>query len=207
MDASEGRRRFAGHIAGMGSTSGVRVVVGRWLRTPLGSFADAMVEDAAGRRTLVVPRDDVREVIAGVYGFDEVVRTPVRVRTDPVRRTWTLDAGPLQLALTVGERTALGTLLRLVPPAVAASTAFATAVDPVARRVLPGVRTRGVSGGRTEWYGALDQHALVALDGSWEGVPLGRLADVDPPVRFGFSSTPRRPSVTRVVTTIGPPHR
>ena len=28
------------------------------------------------------------------------------------------------------------------------------------------------------------------------------LAPVDPPCRFGFSSTPRRPSVTSVVTTI-----
>jgi hypothetical protein len=30
----------------------------------------------------------------------------------------------------------------------------------------------------------------------------GRLAPVDPPCRFGFSSTPRRPSVTSVVTTV-----
>ena len=28
------------------------------------------------------------------------------------------------------------------------------------------------------------------------------LTPVDPPCRFGFSSTPRRPSVTQVVTTV-----
>ena len=30
----------------------------------------------------------------------------------------------------------------------------------------------------------------------------GALAPVDPPCRFGFSSTPRRPGVTSVVTTV-----
>jgi len=35
-----------------------------------------------------------------------------------------------------------------------------------------------------------------------DGVDLGELALVDPPCRFGFSSTPRSPSVTSVVTTV-----
>ncbi|WP_129339579.1 hypothetical protein [Cellulomonas endophytica] len=206
QDGSEdaGHRRFSGHIAGAGSTSGVRLVVGRWLRSPLGAFADVMLEDVDGRRHLLVPRPDVAELVAGVYRFDEVVDTPVRVRTDRDRRRWHVEAGPLQVDLTVGWRTALGALLRTVPGPLATSTAFATAVDPVARRVLPGVRTRGRSGGRTEWYGATDQHAVVALAGSWQGSPLGALAPVEPAVRFGFSSTPRRPTVTRVTTTIGP---
>jgi hypothetical protein len=31
---------------------------------------------------------------------------------------------------------------------------------------------------------------------------LGALADVDPPVRFGFGSTPRFPALVRVTTTV-----
>ena len=38
-------QRFHGQIAGVGSTSGVRVVVGSWQRTPLGTFGDAMVAE------------------------------------------------------------------------------------------------------------------------------------------------------------------
>jgi hypothetical protein len=86
---------------------------------------------------------------------------------------------------------------------VAASPAWATAVDPVARVLLPGVRTRGsAGGGRREWYGARDLHRIVSMHGSWDGADLGDLAPVDPPARFGFSSTPTRPSLTRVVSTV-----
>ena len=97
----------------------------------------------------------------------------------------------------------LGRLLRLVPGRVAASPAWATLVDPVARVALRGVRTRGTArAGRQEFYGATDLHQVIAMRGSLEGVPLGDLARVDPPCRFGFSSTPRMPSVTTVVTTV-----
>jgi hypothetical protein len=56
--------------------------------------------------------------------------------------------------------------------------------------------------GRREYYGATDAHAVAAATGTFDGADLGRLAPVDPPCRFGFSSTPRRPSVTTVVTTL-----
>ena len=38
-----GRHRFTGAIAGVGSRSGVRVVVGTWRTSPLGAFADVML--------------------------------------------------------------------------------------------------------------------------------------------------------------------
>ena len=59
------------------------------------------------------------------------------------------------LSFTVGGRPPLGRLLRAAPARVASSPAWASVVDPVARVVLPGVRTRGsAGGGRREWYGA-----------------------------------------------------
>jgi hypothetical protein len=68
---------------------------------------------------------------------------------------------------------------------------------------MRGVRTRGVArAGRREWYGATDARELTSLSGSFDGAGLGSLAPVDPPCRFGFSSTPRRPTVTTVVTTV-----
>ena len=58
---------------------------------------------------------------------------------------------------------------------------------------MDGVRTRGTAGnGRREWYGATDARAVTALSGAFDGTDLGALADVDPPCRFGFSSTPRQ---------------
>jgi hypothetical protein len=177
------------------------VVVGRWTATPMGSFGDAMVETAAGHRVLLAPRQEVADFIAATYSFDEIRLEPFEVTV--AGGGWQVRSSSLSLDLAVGRRTPLGLALRAVPAAVATSPAWCTLTDPVARVVLRGVRTRGTAGGeRREHYGATDTHRVEALTGAYDGVPLGRLADVDPPCRFGFSSTPRRPSVTTVTTTV-----
>ena len=195
------RQRFHGQIAGLGSTSGTRVVVGRWAASPLGSFADVMLERAEGHRVLYAPTREVGEFVADTYVFDEIRTVPVVVEV--VGGSWSVHADDLHLQLTTGRRLPLGWALRAVPPFVAQSTTWAGLVDPVARRVLRGVSTRGQArSGRREWYGATDLHAVTSLRGRLAGEPLGDLARVDPPTRFGFSSTPPRPSVTTVVTTV-----
>lgn len=195
------RQRFHGRITGVGSTSGVRVVVGHWHETPMGAFADAMVETAAGHRVLLSPRQEVADFIAATYTFDEIRIEAFEVTEDGDRRH--VRSPSLTLDLTVGRRAPLGWLLRVVPSRVSTAPWWCALTDPVARVVLRGVRTRGTAGGRrTEWYGATDTHAVTAASGSFDGAPLGELAPVDPPCRFGFSSTPRRPSSTDVVTTI-----
>ncbi len=214
------RQRFRGRIAGVGSSSGVRVVVGWWHESPFGEFADVMVERADGHRILLAPSDAVAELVSTTYTFDEVRVEGVRVfearpAPEPPGATlsrrggtpavsgWSVVTPSLRLELTVGQRTGLGRVLRLVPPGLAGTPAFATVADPVARVVLRGVRTRGVArAGRREFYGATDVRAVLSLEGDLDDQPLGSLRPVDPPCRFGFSSTPRRPSVTDVVTTI-----
>jgi hypothetical protein len=197
------RQRFEGAIAGIGSTSGVRVVVGRWDRSPLGSFADAMVAEADGRRVLLAPNQDVADFVAATYSFDEVKIEPLTV--EGVTR-WLVRSPSLLLDLQLGHRTTLGRLLRAVPEAVGTSPAWCTVTDPVARVVMRGVRTRGSAGnGRREWYAATDHHVLRAATGSYAGVDLGALRPVRPEPGFGFSSTPARPSVTSLVTTVEVP--
>ncbi|MDT0164106.1 hypothetical protein Q9R32_00880 [Actinotalea sp. AC32] len=195
--------RYEGHIVGLATTSGRRVVVGRWLRSPWGRFADVMTEDAAGTRTLLAPARAVADEVAATYVFDEVRVTPVRVTCDAAARRWHVTAGPLSVDLAIGGPTEVGRLLGLVPRAVARSRAFATAVDPLAGLLVPGVRTVGsAGGGRREWYGATAQHHVVGVGGDWDGAPLGGLLPTVPPVRFGFSSVPHRPAVTALRTTI-----
>ena len=45
---------------------------------------------------------------------------------------------------------------------------------------------------------------VTAVRATWADQHLGTLADIDPPVRFGFSSTPIRPSIVTVTTTVRP---
>lgn len=195
------RDRFDGQIAGVGTQSGLRAVVGHWAEGPWGSFADVMVETADGHRVLLAPDERVAEFVTATYSFDATRIEPVTVTESADR--WEVGTTSLTLAFTVGRRTGLGQLLRTVPSRVATSPAWCAVTDPFARVLMRGVRTRGTAGnGRREWYGATDVRRILEATGTWEGADLGGLTDVDPPCRFGFSSTPRRPSVTRVVTTV-----
>ncbi|UQU61234.1 hypothetical protein COUCH_19390 [Couchioplanes caeruleus] len=200
MDST--RLRFDGTIAGIGTRSGVRVVVGTWPRSPFGLVADVMIERPDGHRLLVAPTPELARFVADTYAFDDVRIAPVTV-TDAGDRWTAVAAGPLELRFRVGRRGWLGVLLRAVPAPLARRPAWCAAVDLPARLVLPGVRTRGsAGGGRREWYGAQDVHPIVEAAARLDGHDLGPLAPVDPPVRFGFGSTPRRPVLVRVTTTV-----
>lgn len=193
--------RFDGFIAGLGTATGLRAVVGHWPRSPLGAFTDVMVEEPDGHRVLLAPSAAVAEFVAATYTFDEVRVGPVSARTDGV--TWEVDADPLRLRFRTGGRPPLGLLLRAVPRPLALTPAWISAIDVVARLVLPGVRTRGsAGGGRQEFYAALDLHRITAATLAWDGEDQGALAPVDPPVRFGFGSTPRAPALTRMTTIV-----
>lgn len=198
------RDRFRGQIAGAGSTCGVRVVIGHWPQSPFGSFTDAMVADPTGHRFLIAPTHEVAEYVSQTYEFDSVVVTDVRFT--PSADAWSFESDELSVRLGIGRRTLLGALLWPIPRAVSESPAMTVLTDPIARIVLRGVRTRGTAGGgRREYYGAHDVRAIVSLAGTWRGQDLGALAPVDPAPDFGFSSTPRRPSLTDVTSIIDRP--
>ncbi|MDO5628043.1 MAG: hypothetical protein Q4G43_06960 [Mobilicoccus sp.] len=199
------RHAFDGLIAGMGTAEGTRIVVGHWPRSPLGEFTDVMVERSDGHRLLLAPNAEVAEFVTATYTFDELTETPVtcEITRSPQGPStlWSVAAGPLSLRFTTGGRTALGWLLSAIPTPIATAPAFCRLTDYPARVV--GLRTAGTAGNdRREYYGAHDVHDVTSLVASWDGVDLGPLRPVTPPVRFGFGSTPARPSVTAVRTTI-----
>ena len=49
---------------------------------------------------------------------------------------------------------------------------------------------------------ALSLTAFGGIGLWWQGNDFGGLTDVDPPVRFGFGSTPKKPAMTLITTTI-----
>lgn len=195
------RLRFDGWIAGVGTAEGTRLVLGHWPRSPYGPVSDVMVESRTGERLLLASSPELGAFVAATYTFDRVEITPVAVSVSG--DTWAVTAGALQMSFRVRRRGVLGLLLRSVPPPLARWPRWVRLIDAPARALLPGVRTFGSAGaGRREWYGAQDLHRIVAASASIEGRDLGELRGIDPPVRFGFGSTPPYPALVRVTTTV-----
>jgi hypothetical protein len=190
--------RFDGRIAGVGTGTGTRIVLGLWDVSPFGPIADAMVERADGHRLLIAPTAEVADYIATTYTFDEVRVEPTTRGPGPV-----FTSASLRADVRVGRRTGVGRLLCAVPAPLARHPRWVRAIGPAARVVRRGVRTHGSAGnGRHEYYCALDEHAVIGVDARLDGAPLGPLAEVRPSVRFGFASAPPVPSVVRVTTLI-----
>jgi hypothetical protein len=195
------RLRFDGWIAGLGTSSGTRIVLGHWQRSPFGPFSDVMLERPDGERLLLAPTQGTADFVSDTYTFETVRVVPVDVTV--ADGTWIVTAGSLDLRFTAGRRGLLGFLLCAVPGALARRPVWSALMDWPTRVLLPGVRTRGsVGAGRREWYGALDLRPIHKASAAFEGTDLGATAPVEPPVRFGSGSVPRRPAVTRVTTTI-----
>ncbi|WP_395727746.1 hypothetical protein [Nakamurella sp.] len=193
--------RFDGAIAGLGTASGTRIVVGMWPLSPFGPVTDVMVQRPDGHRILLAPTEEFAGFIRSMYEFDEVRVEPVLRMRDG--RTWMISSDDLALTFEVGGRPPVGLALLAVPRTVARSRWWAGAVSPIARMAMHGIRTRGrTTDGRREWYCAQDLRHIVAADARFDGHDLGELRPVDPPVGFGFSSVPPRPSLVRVLTQI-----
>ncbi|MFC4465446.1 hypothetical protein ACFPH6_13035 [Streptomyces xiangluensis] len=195
------RLRFDGWIAGIGTSSGTRLVLGHWQRSPFGPFSDVMIERADGERLLLAPSHRTADFVGGTYTFDTVRVVPVDVSV--ADDTWTVTAGPLDVRFTTGRRGVPGLMLRAVPEALAARPAWAALSNWPAHLMPTHVRTRGRAGvGRREWYGVRDMRPVGVVSAVFEGHDLGAMAPVEPPVRFGFGSVPRKPTLTRVTTTV-----
>lgn len=58
------RVRFDGWIAGMGTYSGTRIVLGHWLGSPFGAFSDVMLERDDGDKLLLAPTRETADSAA-----------------------------------------------------------------------------------------------------------------------------------------------
>jgi hypothetical protein len=195
---------FTGHIAGFGTAAGIRMVVGSWRQSPFGRFADVMIETADGRRTLLAPSEHIAEFVSQTYTFDDIKLGPVSVEQEADR--FSVAAPGLAVTAELGGPAPFDWLLRVVPAPLSRAPWWLTAINPFAARLVPGVQTAGSAGhDRREYYGVRRTTRIAAVRGTFGDVDLGGVADIDPPVRFGFSSAPPTPQLVSVTTTIDLP--
>ncbi|WP_461172011.1 hypothetical protein M1D93_13325 [Arthrobacter sp. Z1-9] len=192
---------FDGHIAGLGTASGLRAVVGVWQVSPFGAFSDVMVQQPSGHRLLLAPTAEVARFISDTYRFDEV--RVLQVHTTLARDLLAVDAGALAVRARPGPRTLLGSTLRAIPRPLAVHPRWLRVISPVAAVLSGGSHTSGTAGsGRHEYYGVSDLRTISSAVVSWDGVDAGALAPIVPAVTFGFSSVPPQPGLARVRTTV-----
>ena len=195
------RRVFTGHIAGAGTGSGLRIVVGKWDESPFGSFTDAMLQTADDERVLLAPTEGIAEFVSSTYHFDRVELG--ELSGELTADVLTVEADHFDARIHIGGASPVDALLRLVPPRLATSPRWLRVIDPIASRVVRGVHTYGTAGnGRAEYYGVRRSRRITAIDGHHRGVPFDGLAPLRPPVSFGFSSAPASPQIVAVTTTI-----
>jgi hypothetical protein len=157
---------------------------------------DLMWATPGGKRRLVAPTEEVADLVAGVYDFDEVVVSPLEVDSGPRRLQFHAPDLGLELHLEAGRGWP-------IPAPRRRPTWFTRAVEaPLARRLL-GVNAYGVSpAGVREWYQASRYRRVTSARASLAGADLGSLGPLAPPVGFGFSEPPRHPSLVEVTTVL-----
>ena len=179
-----------GTISSCGFASGDRFVVGRWDRSPVGRTIDIMWARPDGHRVLLAPDERTAAFVTAVYAFDEVRVVPFVEhggrRPDGVDVT----AGPLRLELRAGAP------LLWIPPR---PLWFTRRIEAPIAAALMRVHTWGVSPtGVQEWYQARTMRLVRHASASVDGRDLGARRPLDPACGFGFSESPRWPSVVAV---------
>lgn len=197
---------FTGRIAGFGTTTGVRMVVGTWAESPFGAFTDVMVQTAEDERVLLAPDARIADFVSDTYRFDRIEVGPVGAESGAGRLD--VSAPGLELTVSIGRPAPIDRLLRLVPEALAVAPWWLRFIDPIAARIVPGVHTAGSAGNnRREFYGVRRSRLIAGVAGCFCGRDLGGVAPLLPPVAFGFSSAPPTPQIVEVTTTIDLPTR
>ena len=166
-------------------------MVGHWSLSPVGPVTDVMWARPDHGRVLLVDRPQAAAFITAVYRFDRVEVVPIQARQEA--DAFEVEAGEVHLSLRGGRRWPLP-LGRWRP------AWFTRWVEGMLARALLGVRTYGVSPtGVREWYRADEYRRVTEAQASMSGRDLGALSRrVTPPVRFGFTGPPRRPSMVKV---------
>ena len=165
----------------------------------MGAVTDLMWARPTGERRLVAPTPEVAAFVSAVYRFDGVDVTPLEASlcvpaTQAGLDGWHLRVAAPDLGLELSLHAGRG--WRIPFPRPPWFTRWVEA--PLARRLL-GVRAYGVSPtGVREWYRADAYRPVVAGTASVGGQDLGPMGPLDPPVGFGFSEPPRRPSMVSV---------
>lgn len=183
---------FEGRISSSGFTSGDRIVVGDWKKSPLGSFTNVMWAKPDGTRVLLSPSQKHADYVSSLYNFEEVHITPIEV----IRQTRSIEimAPPLNIKLRWG----IGIGLPIPRPRW-----FISTVEQLVAKALFGTSTHGLTcNGLREWYCIYSLSKIKHASALCNGEDLGNPSNFEINACFGFSEPPKKPSSVRLRSII-----
>ena len=175
---------FEGRITATGFSSGHRIVIGDWLESHLGGFANVMWAKPDGTRVLLSPSSEHAEYVSEIYNFEEVSIVDIEVQR--LKREVKVKAGDLSVRISWGIPLPLPFWRPLW---------FIATVESFFGRIIFGTKTHGrTKNERREWYAVKSISRVLSADAYFGGEDLGEKTRFETTACFGFSEPPSVPS-------------
>ena len=175
---------FDGRISSCGFSSGNRIVIGDWKKSPLGPFTNVMWARPDGSRVLLSPSIEHANYVSELYNFEEVKIVEMRIKRS--RKGLDIRTEEMSVRMTWGASFAIPIWRPLW---------FIASFEALFGRILFGTRTHGVTrNGRREWYSVRSLSRILKAEASFEGNDLGDSKEFEIDACFGFSEPPSMPA-------------
>ena len=184
--------RFEGRISASSFSTGERIVIGDWSKSPLGKFVNIMWARPNGRRILISPSEKCAEYVSKIYSFEEVIIQPIEIK----RNTNKIEIKALDLKLIFEWKS-------FFPLPINRPRWFISTIENFIGNLVFGSKTFGKTrDGRKEWYMIKGISFISKAHGENRGESFGTIEYHKIPALFGFSEPPKRPSSVKVVSLI-----
>ena len=183
---------FEGRITSAGFDSGHRLVIGDWMKSPLGKFTNVMWARPDGSRVLLSPSIEHANYVSELYNFEEVKIVEMRIKRS--RKGLDIRTEEMSVRMTWGASFAIP----IWGPLWVIST-----IEAIFARLFFGTKTFGITrNGRREWYSVRSISRLLTAEAEMGGESLGNKGRFISTACFGFSEPPSIPTSIGLKTYI-----
>lgn len=183
---------FTGRITSTGFSTGDRIVIGDWRKSPLGSFTNVMWAKPDGTRILLSPSEMHADYVSELYSFEDVKVVEISVERE--KRGVSIEGGGLSIKIEWGVP---------FPIPFWRPLWFIASFEALFGRILFGTKTHGMTrNGRREWYSVRSLSRILKAEANFEGRALGEKKEFEIDACFGFSEPPSMPASVTVKSYI-----
>ncbi len=176
---------FEGRITSCGFSSGDRIVIGIWEKSPFGIFADIMWARPDGKKILIAPNQEIADYIHSLYDFDEVKIEDIKIERKS--KEIIFNCNDIECQFNWGKE--ISFLIKRRP------LWFVSTIEYFFGWLIFRTKTHGkTKNGRKEWYVVDNISRLKDARAEVSGKDLGEYTKFYPKANFGFSDPPNMPA-------------